>query len=272
MASVTSFDSKSFEKKSSNRIVRPSGIVRTYTGIGRKRLRPSASEFRVGRFAKFEPVSRLSNYSDHPDRRQFTGGKAKDMKTESSKKMTLSRRQARVLVKQIASLCEKAYRRGVEQAVAVKPSPEDASWYRYHCVDRFRGQAFHLIAHRMPEPFTAEQTKNWPKAARHTGTTPGVAMHEVASRPPFPSIDLITGITPRLTPSFMILPCSPALNEIYPDHPDPPGGYPAEKAKDENRKRGTRPRRNAYRRSNLAVRSQRTRRAILFSSRKFARH
>jgi hypothetical protein len=89
------------------------------------------------------------------------------MKTENSKKMTLSRRQAQVLVKQIASLCEKAYRRGVEQAVALKPSPEDASWYRYHCVDKFRGQAFHLIAHRMPEPFTPEQTKDWPKADQH---------------------------------------------------------------------------------------------------------
>jgi len=44
MDSVMNFDSESFDKKSSNRIVRPSGILRTYTGIGRNRLRPSDSE------------------------------------------------------------------------------------------------------------------------------------------------------------------------------------------------------------------------------------
>ena len=44
MASVMIFDAELIGKESSIRIVRPSGIVRTYTGIGRNRLRPSDSD------------------------------------------------------------------------------------------------------------------------------------------------------------------------------------------------------------------------------------
>jgi hypothetical protein len=75
-------------------------------------------------------------------------------------------REAQALLKQIASLCEDAYRRGAHQAVVMEMSPEDGSWYRYVCTDRFRGKDFHLIAHRIPEPFTPEQVKDWPKAAQ----------------------------------------------------------------------------------------------------------
>lgn len=49
-------------------------------------------------------------------------------KTET---LTLTRRQARSLMKEIASVAEAAYRRGAQQAVALGLSKEDAAWYRY---------------------------------------------------------------------------------------------------------------------------------------------
>lgn len=59
------------------------------------------------------------------------------------KSITLSQRQAKAVIKQIASLCEKAYRRGAEQSLALRMSPRDASWYRNHLLDKFRGEHFH---------------------------------------------------------------------------------------------------------------------------------
>jgi hypothetical protein len=52
------------------------------------------------------------------------------MKTEEQQtdKMILTRRQAQKLLRQIASMCEKAYRRGAQQAVAFRLSESDASW------------------------------------------------------------------------------------------------------------------------------------------------
>jgi hypothetical protein len=83
-----------------------------------------------------------------------------------NKSITLSQRQVKALIKQIASRCEQAYRRGAQQALALRMSPDDASWYRYHLLDKFRGESFHLIAHRIPEFISAEDAKKWPKAAQ----------------------------------------------------------------------------------------------------------
>jgi hypothetical protein len=46
--------------------------------------------------------------------------------------LVLNRAQAKSLVHEIASMCEKAYRRGAHQAVALKISESDAAWYRYY--------------------------------------------------------------------------------------------------------------------------------------------
>src|SRR5262249_11919333 len=44
-----------------------------------------------------------------------------------------SSNDARSLVKAIAGMAEKSYRRGIQQGEAMNVSPQDASWFRYEC-------------------------------------------------------------------------------------------------------------------------------------------
>src|SRR5262245_7532060 len=45
----------------------------------------------------------------------------------------LSPTDVRSLVKAIAGMAEKSYRRGIQQGEAMNVSPRDASWFRYEC-------------------------------------------------------------------------------------------------------------------------------------------
>jgi hypothetical protein len=57
-------------------------------------------------------------------------------------------REIRKLLKEVASMCERAYRRGAQQAVALGLSEDDASWYRYYGMT---ADGFYRKANNMPE-------------------------------------------------------------------------------------------------------------------------
>jgi hypothetical protein len=60
----------------------------------------------------------------------------------------MSPREIRKLLKEVASMCERAYRRGAQQAVALGLSEDDASWYRYYGMT---ADGFYRKANNMPE-------------------------------------------------------------------------------------------------------------------------
>jgi hypothetical protein len=64
-------------------------------------------------------------------------------------KFELTPTQAWRLIQDIASMCERAYRRGAQQAVALKLSESDASWYRIFGVKN--GTRYFSRSHPSPE-------------------------------------------------------------------------------------------------------------------------
>jgi hypothetical protein len=115
----------------------------------------SCRSTRAGRLRAISPVP-------------FEAMTPKPLKT-AKRSIRLSRRQARHLLTQIASMCEKAYRRGAQHAAVLGLSEEDAQWFRYECADRYRYRGsldFHQIAHPMPKKFTPGQIKDWPDQAK----------------------------------------------------------------------------------------------------------
>jgi hypothetical protein len=71
--------------------------------------------------------------------------------------ITFTRKEAECLFTEIASVAEAAYRRGVQQAVEVGLSPEDALWYRY-----YRGNSRdRLYRYANPIPECGRSGKRW---------------------------------------------------------------------------------------------------------------
>jgi hypothetical protein len=65
-------------------------------------------------------------------------------------KFELTPRQAWRLIQDVASMCERAYRRGAQQGVVLKLSEPDAAWYRYF--DPKNRRNYFSRSHRLPQP------------------------------------------------------------------------------------------------------------------------
>ena len=72
--------------------------------------------------------------------------------------LTLSRKEAKKLLIEIASVAEAAYRRGAQQAVALKVSDGDLSWYRYYQPNSGRN---HIYLYANPLPESGRNGKKW---------------------------------------------------------------------------------------------------------------
>jgi hypothetical protein len=85
--------------------------------------------------------------------------------------ITLTKREAKELILEIADRCEAAYRRGAQHAVVLGLNAEDASWYRHYGVKAYKNGFRYQHALRIPEsgidsktgkPFTGQQySKGW---------------------------------------------------------------------------------------------------------------
>lgn len=75
---------------------------------------------------------------------------------QNGQKIAFSRAQAQRLLREIASVAEAAYRRGAQQAVALRLTEEDAAWYRY-----YGALGKHSYRHANPIPERGRDGKKW---------------------------------------------------------------------------------------------------------------
>jgi hypothetical protein len=74
----------------------------------------------------------------------------------------------KALLLEVASMCEGAYRRGAQHAIAMELSEEDGAWYRNYG----RNRGMFLNAHRMPRPCVKDGKRMSPRYySRHGGGT-----------------------------------------------------------------------------------------------------